>query len=105
MLMGLFVTVHTPIHSRLLKKENGRLKRGETGRRLVRVSKIVTDAQQVSSREVDYRYSGVIVFLDRDSGTSLMAYCRSRAIQSLFTHVVKWVYRKAIVIHEVSSGL
>ena len=62
----MFITVHTPIHSRLLKKENGRLKRGKTGRRLVRVSKIVTDAQQVSSREVNCRYSVDIVFLDRD---------------------------------------
>ena len=76
MVMGRFITVHTPIHSRLLNKENGGLKRGKTGRRLVRVSKIVTDAQQVSSRGVNCRYSGDIVFLDRDSGTSLMAYCR-----------------------------
>jgi hypothetical protein len=43
----------------------------------VRVSKIVTDAQQALSREVNYRYSGDSVFLDRDSGTSLMVYCRS----------------------------
>ena len=48
------------------KRENGRLKRGKTGRRLVCVSKIVTDAQQVSSREVNCRYSVDSVFLDRD---------------------------------------
>ena len=47
--MGMFITVHTATHSRLLKKDNGRLKGGKTGRMLVRVSKTVADAQQVSS--------------------------------------------------------